>query len=95
MTILLLFFLKSLLPDDKTITNYSKQWLISTSFSSLSSNTDKSVDEWLPSVHIAICNFLLSTFRSVIDGYLQEDLGEFYYRFNRWFVEKEIPNRLQ
>ena len=55
------------------------------------------VDEWLPWVHIAIGNlkaFLLGTFYGVTSRYLQEYLNEFCYRFNRRFVEKEIPNRL-
>ena len=57
----------------------------------------ESVDEWLPWVHIAIGNlkaFLLGTFHGVTNDYLQEYLDEFCYRFNRRFVEKEIPNRL-
>jgi len=57
----------------------------------------ESVDEWLPWVHIAIGNlkaFLLGTFHGVTNCYLQEYLDEFCYRFNRRFVEKEIPNRL-
>jgi len=55
------------------------------------------VDEWLPWVHIAIGNlkaFLLGTFHGVTSRYLQEYINEFCYRFNRRFVEKEIPNRL-
>ena len=55
------------------------------------------VDEWLPWVHIAISNlktFLLGTFHGVSRKYLQEYLNEFCYRFNRRFVEKQIPNRL-
>lgn len=55
------------------------------------------VDEWLPWVHIAIGNlkaFLLGTFHGVTGKYLQEYLDEFCYRFNRRFVEKQIPNRL-
>jgi len=55
------------------------------------------VDEWLPWVHIAIGNlkaFLLGTFHGVTRKYLQEYLDEFCYRFNRRFVEKQIPNRL-
>jgi hypothetical protein len=55
------------------------------------------VDEWLPWVHIAISNlktFLLGTFHGVSIKYLQEYLNEFCYRFNRRFVEKQIPNRL-
>ena len=55
------------------------------------------VDEWLPWVHIAIGNlkaFLLGTFHGVSGKYLQEYLNEFCYRFNRRFVEKQIPNRL-
>jgi transposase-like protein len=55
------------------------------------------VDEWLPWVHIAIGNlkaFLLGTFHGVTSNYLQEYLDEFCYRFNRRFVEKQIPNRL-
>lgn len=55
------------------------------------------VDEWLPWVHIAIGNlkaFLLGTFHGVTSKYLQEYLNEFCYRFNRRFVEKQIPNRL-
>ena len=54
-------------------------------------------DEWLPWVHIAIGNlkaFLLGTFHGVTSKYLQEYLDEFCYRFNRRFVEKQIPNRL-
>jgi transposase-like protein len=57
----------------------------------------KKVDEWLPWVHIAIGNlktFLLGTFHGVTSKYLQEYLNEFCYRFNRRFVEKQIPNRL-
>lgn len=55
------------------------------------------VDEWLPWVHIAIGNlktFLLGTFHGVTSKYLQEYLNEFCYRYNRRFVEKQIPNRL-
>lgn len=55
------------------------------------------VDEWLPWVHIAIGNlkaFLLGTYHGVTGKYLQEYLDEFCYRFNRRFVEKELPNRL-
>ena len=55
------------------------------------------VDEWLPWVHIAIGNlkaFLLGTYHGVTWKYLQEYLDEFCYRFNRRFVEKELPNRL-
>lgn len=55
------------------------------------------VDEWLPWVHIAIGNlkaFLLGTFHGVTKKYLQEYLNEFCYRFNRRFMEKQIPNRL-
>jgi len=55
------------------------------------------VDEWLPWVHIAIGNlktFLLGTFHGVSGKYLQEYLDEFCYRFNRRFIEKQIPNRL-
>jgi hypothetical protein len=55
------------------------------------------VDEWLPWVHIAIGNlkaFLLGTFHGVTGKYLQEYLNEFCYRFNRRYVEKQIPNRL-
>jgi len=55
------------------------------------------VDEWLPWVHIAIGNlktFLLGTFHGVTSQYLQEYLNEFCYRYNRRFVEKQIPNRL-
>jgi hypothetical protein len=55
------------------------------------------VDEWLPWVHIAIGNlktFLLGTFHGVTGNYLQEYLNEFCYRYNRRFVEKQIPNRL-
>lgn len=55
------------------------------------------VDEWLPWVHIAIGNlktFLLGTFHGVSGQYLQEYLDEFCYRFNRRFIEKQIPNRL-
>jgi len=55
------------------------------------------VDEWLPWVHIAIGNmkaFLLGTFHGVTGKYLQEYLDEFCYRFNRRFVEPQIPNRL-
>ncbi len=55
------------------------------------------VDEWLPWVHIAIGNlkaFMLGTFHGVTRRYLQEYLDEFCYRFNRRFVEKQIPNRL-
>jgi transposase-like protein len=55
------------------------------------------VDEWLPWVHIAIGNlktFLLGTFHGVTGKYLQEYLNEFCYRYNRRFVEKQIPNRL-
>jgi hypothetical protein len=55
------------------------------------------VDEWLPWIHIAIGNlkaFLLGTFHGVSGKYLQEYLNEFCYRFNRRFVEKQIPNRL-
>ena len=55
------------------------------------------VDEWLPWVHIAIGNlktFLLGTFHGVSGKHLQEYLDEFSYRFNRRFVEKQIPNRL-
>ena len=55
------------------------------------------VDEWLSWVHIAIGNlkkFLLGTFHGVSGKYLQEYLNEFCYRFNRRFVEKQIPNRL-
>ena len=55
------------------------------------------VDEWLPWVHIAISNlkaFLLGTFHGVTGKYLQEYLDEFCYRFNRRFIEKQIPNRL-
>ena len=46
---------------------------------------------------IAIGNlktFLLGTFHGVTGQYLQEYLNEFYYRYNRRFVEKQIPNRL-
>ncbi len=53
--------------------------------------------EWLPWVHIAIGNmktFLLGTFHGVLGKFLQEYLDEFCYRFNRRFVEKQIPNRL-
>ena len=52
------------------------------------------VDEWLPWVHIAIGNFktfLLGTFHGVSGKYLQEYLDEFCYRFNRRFIEKQIP----
>jgi hypothetical protein len=55
------------------------------------------VDEWLPCVHIPIGNlkmFLLGTFHGVTGNYLQEYLNEFCYRYNRRFVEKQIPNRL-
>ncbi|MDX2368301.1 MAG: IS1595 family transposase [Colwellia sp.] len=55
------------------------------------------VDEWLPWVHIAIGNlkaFLLGTYHGVTGKYLQEYIDEFCYRFNRRFVEKELPNRL-
>jgi transposase-like protein len=55
------------------------------------------VDEWLPWVHIAIGNlktFLLGTFHGVSGKYLQEYLDEFCYRFNRRFIEKQLPNRL-
>jgi hypothetical protein len=55
------------------------------------------VDEWLPWVHIAIGNlktFLLVTFHGVSGQYLEEHLDEFCYRFNRRFIEKQIPNRL-
>jgi transposase-like protein len=55
------------------------------------------VDEWLPWVHIAIGHlktFLLGTFHGVTGQYLQEYLNEFCYRYNRRFVEKQIPNRL-
>ena len=55
------------------------------------------VDEWLPWVHIAIGNlkaFLLGTFHGVAGQNMQEYLNEYCYRFNRRFVEKEIPNRL-
>jgi transposase-like protein len=55
------------------------------------------VDEWLPWVHIAIGNlktFFLGTFHGVSGKYLQEYLDEFCYRFNRRFIEKQIPNRL-
>ncbi len=55
------------------------------------------VDEWLPWVHIAIGNlktFLLGAFHGVSGKYLQEYLDEFCYRFNRRFIEKQIPNRL-
>jgi transposase-like protein len=55
------------------------------------------VDEWLPSVHIAIGNlktFLLGTFHGILGKYLQEYLNEFCYRFNRRFIEKKISNRL-
>jgi hypothetical protein len=51
------------------------------------------VDEWLPWVHIAIGNFktfLLGTLHGVSGKYLDE----FCYRFNRRFIEKQIPNRL-
>lgn len=55
------------------------------------------INEWLPWVHIAIGNlktFLLGTFHGVSGKYLQEYLDEFCYRFNRRFIEKQIPNRL-
>ncbi|MEZ8579196.1 IS1595 family transposase [Vibrio splendidus] len=55
------------------------------------------VDEWLPWVHIAIGNlktFLLGTFHGVTGPYMQEYLNEYCYRFNRRFVEEQIPNRL-
>jgi hypothetical protein len=55
------------------------------------------VDEWLPWFYIAIGNlkaFLLRTFHAVTRKFLQEYLDEFCYRFNRRFVEKQIPNRL-
>ncbi len=55
------------------------------------------VDGWLPWVHIAIGNlktFLLGTFHGVSGKFLQEYLDEFCYRFNRRFVENQIPNRL-
>ncbi|WP_161601920.1 transposase, partial [Paraglaciecola psychrophila] len=51
----------------------------------------------LPWVHIAIGNlrtFLLGTFHGVTGKYLQEYFDEFCYRFNRRFIEKQIPNRL-
>ena len=54
------------------------------------------VDEW-QWVHIPIGNlntFLLETFHGVSGKYLQEYLNEFSYRFNRRFVEQQIPNRL-
>ncbi len=53
------------------------------------------IDGCLPWVHIAIGKlkaFLLGTFYGVTSEYLQEYLNEFCYRFNRRFVEKEIPN---
>jgi hypothetical protein len=55
------------------------------------------VDEWLPWVQIAIGNlktFLSGIFHGVSGKYLQEYLDEFYYRFNRRFIDKQIPNRL-
>jgi transposase-like protein len=55
------------------------------------------VDEWRPWDHIAIGNlktFLLGTFHGVSGKHLEEYLDEFSYRFNRRFVEKQIPNRL-
>jgi len=55
------------------------------------------VGEWLPRVYIAIGSlkaFLLAIFHGVMSKYLQEYLDEFCYRFNRLFVEKQIPNRL-
>ena len=55
------------------------------------------VDEWLPWVHIAMGNLkflLLGTFYGVSGQCLQEYLDEFCYRFNRRFIEKQIPNRL-
>ncbi|WP_034898429.1 transposase, partial [Paraglaciecola psychrophila] len=38
--------------------------------------------------------FLLGTFHGVTGKYLQEYFDEFCYRFNRRFIEKQIPNRL-
>ena len=37
---------------------------------------------------------LLGTFHGVSGKYLQEYLDELCYRFNRRFIEKQIPNRL-
>ena len=36
----------------------------------------------------------LGTFHGVTGNYLQEYLNKFCYRYNRRFVEKQIPNRL-
>lgn len=55
------------------------------------------VCRWLPWVHIAIANlkrFLLGTYHGVSEHYLQEYLDEFCYRFNRRWVEPQIPLRL-
>jgi transposase-like protein len=55
------------------------------------------VKEWLPWVHILIANlkrFILGTYHSVSQRYMQEYLDEFLYRFNRRFWEQQIPNRL-
>jgi hypothetical protein len=55
------------------------------------------VDGRLPWLHVAtgpLKTFLLETFHDVTSKYLQEYLNEFCCRFNRRFVEKQIPNRL-
>ena len=55
------------------------------------------VPQWLPKVHLVIANlkrFLLGTFHGVSRLYLQENIDEFVYRFNRRQWQSQLPQRL-